>query len=183
MKKLVALILTLCLLCGATAFATEINENSEKNEYEQHQAEMKLTLELEGGYTVIIPTELNFGEPIMTDDQEGEMEGHHYFKAEATISVPKAKMSEAILVVYSPTSGEDGFVLLNEDQSESIGYRYVGADVVEGEGEILPGGEMTVARNNTCDFKLTFETDSSTLDGFPSGVFTDTLSFSVAVEG
>ena len=144
---------------------------------------MTLTLELEGGYTVIIPTELNFGEPIMTDDQEGEMEGHHYFKAEATISVPKAKMSEAILVVYSPTSGDDGFVLYNEDRSEEIGYRLDSTDAVSGEGEVLENGEMVVDRNNTCEFKLTFMTDSATLDGFPSGVFTDTLTFSVAVEG
>lgn len=49
MKKFLAILTTLCLLCGATALATEYNPSSGSNP----QTELKATVS--AGYTIVIP--------------------------------------------------------------------------------------------------------------------------------
>ena len=56
MKRAFTLLLALCLLGGAAATATEINQDSEKQ-----SATTTITTEISAGYTVVIPPRLDIG--------------------------------------------------------------------------------------------------------------------------
>lgn len=173
MKKIVSIILTLCLLCGTVAFAdTTITDSSETK-----TASTTVSFSVTGGYTVTIPS-------AVTIDQETK-EG----TASVVIAANPILDSGKYLNIYLEKPASLNSVYANlENGSAKIPYK-----IYKGETDItmqfaayaayangfklLEAGPGSEERSVTLKFKIPDSTQFKV-----AGQYSDMLTFRVAVE-
>lgn len=167
MKKLLSLMLALCMLCGAVAFA---------DTYDAAQnVDVTLTLNVgyDGEFEVEIPTEVTFG-----GAQEDES-GNTYYEATSTVKVNKNETEQTVVIYIHQTEN----VLTNED-GDTINYDITAMASgnkasIAGEGNIYAG--LCVENAGSGEFNLTFTTDAKPADEL-IGTYTHTRTFNIVLE-
>lgn len=168
MKKLLSLMLALCMLCGAVAFADKYNAAQEV------EVTLMLDVGYDGEFEVEIPTQVTFGSA-----QEDES-GNNYYEAEAAVKVNKNE-TEQTVVIY--IGDRENNVLYNE-YSDEIGFDISAtasgekATIAE-EDNIYAG--LCVDNAGSGEFNLTFTTEAKPADEL-IGTYTHTRTFRIVLE-
>lgn len=170
MKKLLSLILALCMLCSAVAFAASYDSPQDFT--------VTLTLEVgynyDGTYEVEIPSEVSFGEAQVDAD------GNTYYIAETTVAVTKNE-TEKTVVIY--IGDENNNVLTNENGAEvafDISATASGDKASIAADDVYAG--LCVENAGNGEFALTFTTEAKAAEEF-EGTYTHSRTFSIKLEG
>lgn len=152
MKKIIALILALCLLCGAVAFATEINQDSTSQ-----SAETILTTTIEESYTLTIPATLNIAYGATETDMP------------LTVSNYRLKSTNQLKLRQS----WDGALENESGNTISYSLKYGNADVSSNTNPV------TFDANGTKNLVVTIA--QSAWNSAAPGTYTDTVTFTVSI--
>jgi len=171
MKKIFALILALCLLCGATAFATEITEN-----WGEGTTTVTLTIKEPEpcyDYIVTIPSAMTIGEN-GTGSMVIELDASDYTATDKEIMIG--------LVPYSTIN--DFKLKKTDDVTATIDYKLSTADNgVLGSGQAFltytPGEDSEKIKSE----ELTATVDAAQFAAAVPGTYEDDITFNVYLNG
>ena len=153
MKKWIAMLLTLALALSlsVTAFAAEINQDSDPK-----KADVKVTTSIEPTYTVTIPedVQVTFNE---TSTQFGAIE------------LTAAKLDPEYAVTVTLTAS--GTLKNEADQTKTIAY------AVNSQGEAFSSGEYQNEGDST---DLTIDITQEAWDAAYAGDYSDTVTFTIS---
>lgn len=162
MKKLISLLLTLCLLCGVVALAdTTINQGSDDK---TATTTVSYTIEANDSYTVTIPSSvtLTAGGNTLSSSMQIKLDATSFNVPRKQIVV---KLTAAAMKLVDDTSNEIPYTITLNDTTVNVN------------DAVLTWHSSNAAK--TAYAKLSF---SATLDNQPAGSYSDTLTFTVSVE-
>lgn len=166
MKKILALVLTLCLLCGGVAVAenTTINQDSTSK---TANTTLSYTIATNETYTVTIPSKVEL------NNKDGALSG----TVSVRLQTPNFNVSGKTITVKLTSSANDLKLKLANSKSE-IPYTLKAAGKEYKADDILLNwtyGEKT-------DQTLTLVAQATVSSNLPAGEYTDTLTFTVSVD-
>lgn len=167
MKKFLAILMTLCLLCGALAFAEESTANTITNKTENKTANTTVSYKIaeNDSYTVTIPSKVT-----LEDKGSGQLSGILSVKLLTT----NFNISGKQITVKLTTCA---LKLVYGTNKISYTLKAAGKEYAQGDSIITwTYGDKTTNTTNTL---VVGATVSQTL---PAGEYTDTLTFTVSVE-
>lgn len=175
MKKFLAILMTLCLLCGATVLAEEPSQNENTNttntlnkETTSASTQIKYTIAMNDSYTITIPSSVT----LTTAENSTELSG------KLNISLDFSSFNVLNKQVRLKLSSTNRYALTTLAQSNSIKYA-----IYKGESELdtskyLYGWQYGTGVAATAAIELTIKTtDFNGGASLPAGDYSDTLTF------
>lgn len=170
MKKLFALVLTLCLLCGMTALAedTTINQDTEEK---QASTSVSYTITPCEEYTVTIPSSVTLTtDPNNSTKLQGNMQ--------ISLNADKFNVPGKSILVKLQNRGES--LKTQNDANSYIAYSVLKTNAGVQLGDTILSWAW--AWNGAKQASVTLDIAASISAALSAGTYTDTMTFSVSVE-
>lgn len=171
MKKILAMVLTLCLLCGGVALAdTTINQDSTSNTADTTVSYNVATCE---DYTVTIPSSVS-----LTAGEGSELTGSMTLSLDASDFNVYGKHINVKL-----TDTANDFNLVNDEQKISYALKRMGSsDEITKGSLVLDWALSSGLLFNVYTVSAQYEISAEIPAHAPAGAYTDTLTFTVSVD-
>lgn len=172
MKKILALVLTLCLLCGGVAVAENTTINQDSND-KTASTTVSYTIQANESYTVTIPSKVELKGA--SDPEPSELMGTMTISLDATsFNVANKKISVTL-------TGKGSALKLKGDDTKQISYAIAKNGSSISQNSVCLEWESFSA-SSTASTELTIVTHGFGYGkSLPAGDYTDTLTFTVSV--